>query len=302
MQLSIIIVNYNTRDFLKNCLNSIIMNTHDIEYETIVSDNGSTDGSLEMLEKDFPTVRVIANGQNLGFGAANNRALDHAKGKYIFYLNSDTVLLNNAPKLFFDYFEEHSKENLGAIGANLLDEQNNVIHSYGTFAEFGLSFKQLFKMGFSNFVLSVFYVLNIKTNRFAQSDKTDFYTGPVDYITGADLFMPNNENARFDENFFLYFEEADLQRRLASKGLQRLIIDGPKIQHLCGGSVGDDFSIKRKASFSRIQFELSRVRFLKKYSRNKPALFFVKLLISIIWINPFLIKQTKKFLPQLWKI
>ena len=66
MQLSIIIVNYNTCDFLKNCLNSIIEQTKDIEYEILVSDNGSTDSSLEMLKKDFPTVRIIENGQNLG--------------------------------------------------------------------------------------------------------------------------------------------------------------------------------------------------------------------------------------------
>ena len=302
MQVSIIIVNYNTCDFLKNCLNSIIEQTKDIEYEILVSDNGSTDGSLEMLEKEFPTVRVIANVQNLGFGAANNRALEAAKGKYIFYLNSDTVLLNNAPKLFYDYFEAHSNEKLGAIGANLLDKQNRVIHSYGTFAGFALSIKQLLKMSLSNLVISIFYIFHIPANRFAHSDLTDFYTGLVDYITGADLFLLNNASARFDENFFLYFEEADLQRQLDAKGQERLIIDGPRIQHLCGGSVGDDFSIKRKASFSRIQFELSRVRFLKKYSSNKPALFFVKLLISIIWINPFLIKETKKFLPQLWKI
>ena len=133
MQLSIIIVNYNTRDFLKTCLNSIFEQTHDIEYEIIVSDNGSTDGSLEMLAKDFPTVHVIANGQNLGFGAANNRGLDIAKGKYIFYLNSDTILLNNAPKLFYDYFEAHSNEKLGAIGGMLLDSNKRFIHSGGNF-------------------------------------------------------------------------------------------------------------------------------------------------------------------------
>ena len=129
MQVSIIIVNYNTKDFLKNCLDSIYKHTTDIKYEIIVSDNGSTDGSLEMLSADYPKVRVVVNGKNLGFGAANNRALDVAKGKYIFYLNSDTLLLNNAVKLFYDYFEAHENENLGAIGANLLDETNCVIHS-----------------------------------------------------------------------------------------------------------------------------------------------------------------------------
>lgn len=302
MNLSIIIVNFNTCDFLKKCLNSIYENTKDIDFEVIVSDNGSTDSSLEMLRSDFPQVITVSNGVNLGFGAANNRALDIAKGKYIFYLNSDTILLNNAPKIFFDYFEAHQNENLGAIGANLLDKDNNVIHSYGTFAGFGLSFKQLLKMYASNIVLSFMYIFRISTARFVHSDKASFYTGNVDYITGADLFLKNEASARFDELFFLYFEEADLQRQLAISGKQRVLIDGPQIQHLCGGSAGSDFSIKRKASFSRIQFELSRVRFLKKYNNNKIALFFIKLLVTFIWINPFLINSTKKHIKTLWSI
>lgn len=302
IQVSIIIVNYNTKAFLSDCLKSIYEHTSGIEYEIIVSDNGSADGSLQMLETDFPKVKVIANGKNLGFGAANNRALDVATGKYIFYLNSDTILLNNAVKLFYDYFEEHDDGKLGAIGANLLDKNNNVIHSYGTFTGFKLSFKQLLKMSVSNLILSVMYIFRISPARFAHSDTTAFYTGKVDYVTGADLFLKNNDSARFDEAFFLYFEEADLQRQLAKLGKTMLMIDGPLIQHLCGGSVGSDFSIKRKASFSRIQFELSRVRFLKKYNHKPVSLFFIKLLITLIWLNPFLIKATRKYIKQLWRI
>lgn len=302
MQVSIIIVNYNTKAFLYDCLKSIYEHTSGIEYEIIVSDNGSADDSLQMISEFFPSVKIIDNKKNLGFGAANNRALDIAQGKYIFYLNSDTILLNNAPKIFFDYFESHDDGKLGAIGANLLDNENHVIHSSGIFAGYNLSFKQLLKMSFSNFILSCLYIFHISPARFVHSDRTDFYEGKVDYITGADLFLKNNESARFDEQFFLYFEEADLQRQLEIQNKDRLLIDGPLIQHLCGGSVGSDFSIKRKASFSRIQFELSRVRFLKKYNNKPIKLFFIKLLITLIWFNPFLIKATKKYIKDLWRI
>ena len=302
MQVSIIIVNYNTKAFLYDCLKSIYEHTSGIEYEIIVSDNGSADDSLQMISESFPSVKIIDNKKNLGFGAANNRALDIAQGKYIFYLNSDTILLNNAPKIFFDYFESHDDGKLGAIGANLLDNENHVIHSSGTFAGYNLSFKQLLKMSFSNFILSCLYIFHISPARFVHSDRTDFYEGKVDYITGADLFLKNNESARFDEQFFLYFEEADLQRQLEIQNKGRLLIDGPLIQHLCGGSVGSDFSIKRKASFSRIQFELSRVRFLKKYNNKPIKLFFIKLLITLIWFNPFLIKATRKYIKDLWRI
>lgn len=100
MDVSIIIVNYNTKELTRNCLRSIFDQTKDVDFEVIVSDNGSTDGSIEMIRAEFPQVILIENNANLGFGAANNRGLKIARGKYVFYLNSDTVLLNNAVKLF----------------------------------------------------------------------------------------------------------------------------------------------------------------------------------------------------------
>ena len=216
-------------------------------------------------------------------------------------MNSDTVLLNNAVKLFYDYWENTpGNETLGALGCNLLDENMNVSHSYGTFAGYKLSFQQLINMFISNILLSCAWIFQIKLQKKHKS--TPFYIGPVDFITGADLFLKNNNLAKYDEQFFLYFEEADLQQRLAQQKKQRLIIDGPQIQHLCGGSVGSDFTIKRKASISRLEFELSRVRFLKKYNNKVFPLFGIKLTITIIWLNPILFNSTKTYIPRLWKI
>lgn len=304
MDVSIIIVNYNTKDLLKNCLESVFKQTEGIQFEVIVSDNGSKDGSVEMLKHDFPQVILIENNANLGFGAANNRGLVIAKGKYIFYLNSDTVLLNNAVNNFFDYWENSpDKEKLGALGANLLDEKMQVIHSYGEFAGYRISLKQLLTMGFTNIVLSFFYMIRLSPSFFARGiHHTDFFIGQVDYVTGADLFLLNDNHATFDEDFFLYFEEADLQKRLASLGKKRLIIAGPQIQHFCGGSVDETISIKRKASFSRIQFEISRIKFLKKYGNNPLLLGLAKFLVTLLWLNPFLIRATGKYIPVIWKI
>ena len=113
MHVSIIIVNYNTKTLLADCLRSIYAQTTDMNYEIIVSDNGSTDGSIEMIKSEFPNVILIENNANLGFGGANNRGLAIAKGKYIFYLNSDTILLNNVTKYFYDFFEEHKDDEAG---------------------------------------------------------------------------------------------------------------------------------------------------------------------------------------------
>ncbi len=160
MQVSIIIVNYNTKELIKNCINSIYENTKDIDFEIIVSDNGSTDGSVEMLKNDFPNVILIENNANLGFGKANNNGLKVAKGEYIFYLNSDTVLLNNAVKMFYDYWEQNlQKDKIGALGANLLNEKLKITHSGEDFP----SKKKIFKdytMDFLHILrLSIFFML-----------------------------------------------------------------------------------------------------------------------------------------------
>ena len=100
--ISIIIVNYNTLHVLRPCLDSIIEQTIGIDYEIIVVDNGSTDGSIEALSADS-RITLISTGENLGFGRANNKGLEQAKGEYIFFLNSDTLLKNNAVKMLYDF-------------------------------------------------------------------------------------------------------------------------------------------------------------------------------------------------------
>lgn len=303
MQVSVIIVNYNTKSLLKNCLASVFSHTKNIEFEVIVSDNGSTDGSAEMIKSNFPHVILLENGKNLGFGAANNRGTALAKGKYILFLNSDTILLNNAVKIFYDYWENSpEKETIGALGANLLDEEKNVIHSYGEFAGYRIAFKDLIKMSAKNAVLSLFYILHINADKFARPMFALPHTGSVDYVTGADLFVKNDVFTHFDETFFLYFEEADLQKQFEQNKKARILINGPLIVHLCGGSVGKNYTIKRKGTFSRIQFEISRVKFLRKHYNSHFKLFIVKLLITFNWINPFLFKNTKKYIKTIWSI
>lgn len=304
MQVSIIIVNYNTKIMLKNCLESIYKHTKEVLFEVIVSDNGSSDGSIQMIKNNFPKVILLENNKNLGFGAANNKALKIAKGKYIFYLNSDTVLLNNAVKIFYDYWENSNNKNtLGSIGCNLLNEKMQIIHSYGKIPGYKIAFRELFIMFFLNIILSILYVLRITPKKKNLNSKLSNFIGKVDYITGADLFLLNDNFAKFDEYFLLYFEDCDLQFELQKKtNKDCLIIDGPLIQHLCGGSVGEQYTIKRKATFSRIQFEISRIKFLKKHYNSHFLLFIVKLFVTIIWLNPFLIKNTSKYMSTIWKI
>ena len=296
---SVIIVNYNTRELLKNCLDSLYAQTKEISFEVLVSDNGSKDGSLDMVKTNFPQVKIIDNNENLGFGAANNRGLAQASGKYIFYLNSDTVVINNAVKIFFDYWESHKNENIGALGANLLDENNATIHSAGKFRTIDTELKDAFHDMLRTYKLIIPILKNKKMGK--EPAPTEKILGSVDYVTGADLFVKNDELAWFDERYFLYYEETDMQKRMALAGKERRLIEGPQIQHLKGGSDTSRAPINFYKGVSKINSLLSCCIFQHKHSKNPIRLFLLKLIISIMWLNPALVGRTEKYLGKLWR-
>ena len=297
LDVSIIIVNYNTNELLKNCINSIYSQTKEISYEIIVSDNGSSDGSQEMLKTIFPEVKLIQNNTNLGFGAANNRALETAQGEFIFYLNSDTILLNNAIKLYYDYFKSHDDGKLGAIGGMLLNSDLTYTYSGGNFPILKTEIRNLIKQNIGTIYLTLGTLFKFK-NMHKKHIFEEIY-GDVEYITGAALFLKNNEYAKFDEDFFLYYEDTYLQIKMQNANQKRVIIEGPRIIHLNGGSVSEKMSIYRKASFSRLHYEFSRIKYLRKISKNsfteKLGIKFCKFLILLSWSNPFIFRKTHPY-------
>lgn len=230
MDVSIIIVSYNTKNILRDCVLSIKDKSHDIDYEIIVVDNASSDGSVEMLRQEFPDVKIIESGGNIGFGKANNKGMAQATGKYLFLLNSDTILLNNATKILFDKAESLSDQGckIGALGSVLLNKDLNTCHSYGHFITPSSELKEVI-------------------SKYLKFLKDPANTNPplvkgvkdVDYITGADMFVPEEvykETGGFDPDFFMYCEEVDWQKRMQKNGYSRIIVEGPKIIHLEGGS------------------------------------------------------------------
>lgn len=231
MDVSIIIVNYNTKQLLANCLTTVFEKTKGVTFEVIVVDNASTDGSEEYIKERYPSVKWINSGENLGFGKANNLGAKSATGKYLFLLNSDTLLLNNAIRIFFDYAESHQHEGIGTLGSWLLDKNEKPNNSFGFFP----CAKN-----------EICYLLG-KYQLPSLSDITE--EKEVDYITGADLFIEKRVFDKldgFDKNLFMYYEETDLQYRLALQSLSRKVIPGPRIIHLEGGSFENKgLSLKR---------------------------------------------------------
>lgn len=297
MQVSIIIVNYNTTKLLRDCLESIFSQTKDIAFEVIVSDNGSTDGSVEMIASEFPQVILIENNANLGFGAANNRGLEIAKGEFIFYLNSDTILLNNAVKIFYDYWENTpTKDEIGVLGAMLLNKEGETIHSFGQIKSLNKEMGERFHclLGITKDTLTYFFTRRLGTLPQHSNVRNPFF-GEVPYVTGADLFMKNNSFAKFDERYFMYKEEVDMQLQLHKAGKKSFIIEGPQIIHLGGASSERQ---KKKvvylSSFSDIQLLISSIHFYKKNFPNcHIRLLFLKIFTLFIWLNPLIFRNTK---------
>jgi GT2 family glycosyltransferase len=236
-----------------------------------------------MVKSQFPKVILIENNKNLGFGKANNKGLTIAQGKYIFYLNSDTVLLNNAIKIFYDYWENfNDNSRLGALGCLLIDSNLQPTHSFGYFSSAAQELKEkIIKPTKKHNLLSLVLPLE------------------VEYIAGAALFLKNDTFARFDERFFLYFEDSDLQFQLAKTKKKRIIIPGPRIIHLEGASNSISSAETFEGSFSRIQFAISKIKYYKKRNDSYIIIMILKLFIILKWLNPRLFPKTIKYFKEL---
>jgi GT2 family glycosyltransferase len=263
MLVSIIIVNYNTTKLLLDCLFSIKKQTQNIDYEIIIVDNASTE-VLDAITINFPEVILIKLPQNIGFGKANNKGFEIAKGEFVFLLNSDTILLNNAVKTFYDFMSYHKSNKIGAIGGQLLEIDGlTKNHSSSAFPSFEAEFKE--EVNRISRALLKKDIL-VKPNEKQLSDNESFIE--VDYVTGADLFMPMavlKEIGCFDPQFFMYYEETDLQKRMQTAAYKRLIIANTKIIHLEGGS----FDTQKKVSGKRLlMIEESKFKYLKKHKSS----------------------------------
>lgn len=294
MDVSIIIVNYNTRKLTQECIDSIFQYTEGVIFEVIVVDNASTDDSKAYFEKDN-RIRYIYNTENLGFGRANNIGYQYATGKYLFLLNSDTRVLNNAVKIFFETAENEKDKAIGCYGTMLYDSNMNIAISYGRFLSLWKDLIYMFLIPFlekihkSGFVLKEY---NYETKN-----------GLVDFISGADIFMRKqiaDDLGLFDPNYFLYCEETDMQKTYASFGFLSKIISSPKIIHFNGGS--QNRAINLKMNIIKLK---SKVYYFKKWSN--PVAFYIYLIAqTIIKIPIFMCSKKypsayrKEYLKALW--
>lgn len=254
MELSIVIVNWNAKDYLRNCLKSINAESEGILLEVFVVDNGSSDGSAEMLRKEFPGVMLIENKNNPGFGAANNQALKMCKNDFVLILNPDTEVLSGALKRMADFLRKN--ERTGAVGAKLLNADRSIQFTCAR------NFPSL---------IGEFFWLTTLIRRFPRSRIAGSYlmtywdhkdSRQVNCISGACVMTRKKileSLGYFDEDYFMYGEDVDLCYRIKKAGWEIWYLSEAEIMHY--GGVGS----KRIAETAAIYDRAAIAIFFKKH-------------------------------------
>lgn len=222
MDVSVIIVNYNTRQLTAECIDSVFEKTSGIDFEIILVDNASTDGSLEQFSADS-RIHYIYNKENVGFGRANNIGYARSSGRYVLFLNSDTILENNAVEILARFLDLHPEAAM--TGGQLLDRELKPAFSY-----YHLFPSALWEL---NFLMKQALTKSIDFFKRRSAARNGFCS--VAYIIGADLMVRRSDIERlglFDPKFFMYFEETEMARRYAAAGRKSLFCPEARIIHL----------------------------------------------------------------------
>jgi GT2 family glycosyltransferase len=263
MELSVIIVNYNVKHFLEQCLHSVVKASKNISTEIFVVDNNSVDGSAQLIPEKFPEINFIANKENVGFSKANNQAIKKAKGKYILLLNPDTVVEEDTFEKAIGFMESHP--DAGALGVKMIDGKGNFLPE----SKRGLPtpWVAFYKM----FGLARLFPKSRKLGKYHLSYLDENKTHEVDVLAGAFMFLRRSvldKTGLLDETFFMYGEDIDLSYRITQAGFKNYYFPETTIIHYKGEST-------KKGSLNYIKvFYNAMIIFARKhFSGGKAGLF-----------------------------
>ncbi len=284
MELSVIIVSFNVRYYLKQCLISVIKASENIDYEIFVIDNNSVDDSCLMIEKEFPEIVLIKNKTNIGFSAANNKAIKLAKGRFILLLNPDTLVENDTFTKCINFIDTHP--DAGAVGVRMINGEGKFLReSKRSLPTPGTAF-------FKTFGFSYLFPRSRLFNMYYLSHIDSFETCQADVISGAFMFMRRetlNKTGLLDEDFFMFGEDIDLSYRFSQAGYNNYYFPDAQIVHFKGRS-----SAKDNSSDLLHFYKAMRIYLWKRHSEGKlsfwiyiitPAIYFRE---GLALINRFL--------------
>ncbi len=271
MNLSVIIVNYNVKLFLEQCLCSVQKAILGMEAEIIVVDNNSVDNSIEYLTPKFPAVNFIANKENTGFAKACNQGLEQAKGSYILFLNPDTIVPEDCFTKCISFFEANKE--VGAIGIKMLDGSGNFLkESKRSFPSPSTSLYKLFglaKLFPRSKIFSKYHLGYLKEDE----------NNEVDVLAGAFMMIKKevlDKVGGFDETFFMYGEDVDLSYRIQKAGYKNYYFADSSIIHFKGESTR-----KGSMNYVRMFYNAMSIFVRKHYGGSKAGLFSFLIHIAI---------------------
>jgi GT2 family glycosyltransferase len=247
-EISIIIVNYNRFDLILNCLKSIFDNPPNHSFEVIVVDNASADNSAQNVEQNFKNVKLIKNQTNKGFATANNQALQIARGKFILFLNSDTIVLKDSIDILAEFLEKTPQA--GLCAPKLLNTNGSIQPNVYRFATF--------RSILARYTIFKYFGLFKKSRDFYRMRGFSYDSvAQIDRPMGAAMMAVKNALEKinnFDENFFFYFEDADLCLELKKTGFKIYFIPNSQIVHIGRASSKTLGSHKTDMMFYRSMF------------------------------------------------
>jgi GT2 family glycosyltransferase len=225
--ISVIISTYNARDVVADCLASIYRNPPSEPYEIIVVDDASSDGTSELLRAQFAEVRLLINEVNLHYTRSNNRALDHARGEYIYLLNNDTIVLPQAIDAMVAFLRNHPEA--GAVGSKLLNEDGTIQWSVKSLPDLGSAL-----FGGRGVITRLFPNNSYTRRRFHYRERNAGEPFVAGYLSGASKMMPRkviDEVGYLDSRMF-YHVDADYCKRIAEAGYQCYYLPNATVIHL----------------------------------------------------------------------
>ncbi len=276
MKVSIIIINYNVKYFLDQCIASILQSEFDEEYEIIVIDNASTDKSVEFIRQKYPEVILIENKENVGFSKANNQGVELSKGEFVLILNPDTILSTHTLKICHDFYKKN--QNAGIIGVRMYDGSGAFLpESKRGFPTPFVSFCKIFG-------LAQLFPSSRIFNQYYLGHLDEEINHEVDTLTGAFMFMRKDiflEVGGFDEDYFMYGEDIDLSYRVRASGYSNHYLSETNIIHFKGEST-------RKMSFDYVRrFYEAMIIFAKKHTAGSSVLAYTLAIKSAIYLKAF---------------
>jgi GT2 family glycosyltransferase len=297
LELSIVVVTYNSRRHVRDCLESIQRTAGDISHEVIVVDNASQDGTQGIIHNEFPKMSLLTNSENRGFARGNNQGITQSRGRFILLLNPDTIVL---PKTLATLLNEMKQSpETGLLGCRLLKADHSLQQSFGYEVSIWNEVirKLIFNLWENNHFTPVGWVL-----RFLHSRNRE-----VAWVKGACMLSRRQtllDVKLMDEDFFMYLEDADLCRRIRQSGSQVRYTPGAEVIHFGGGSV------QSNPEQSALEYRRSQLLYFKKHlgDKNLKALKFYlgfKMRIKILavsfkqrvgWGSPGLLGEQKQFL------